>query len=657
MAIIEPSKSRSEKHPKSTSDKKKVDLDKTKVDTNSSSSKWIWSQHPKKLMLVISALLSLGYAQYQESQKFYDSPLKLDWNSVKSVWLEKHWWVSIGEIISHNAHLFKDSEEISRLLYNISQWESAIQSDIGLHMVDDIIYYGLGVERGFGVWKPLWKIAGNDGSYGTFQTQRDSFNDLINGLNEFYSSSDPQRMEKQYQNLASIELQDFGSSDKQWKKLYQLAWYANESEFINDIKTNKVYQWVWNGSLWFAFGISQIYLISNYIKDTGADRLKDVDLYGQYIETRKDLEKTNASYKQLSELQYKNISTSRKINLLDEISLDVKEYDLINKSRSRSKSTKLTRQHNTIISKLRTLDFTWNRSISSIKKRISQHKLLLTKEVNDSKHDIDTIEGWDHPMIWIKYDTYIRVFKFFSSKDWNAAQVAPYRSGSVFAVDTSWSVQQLMSIKNISNTDEVVIVDGKIGPWTTAILESMNENQESILSSKDKILWDFLQKTLSYPTLPANEQENIVKNMMTLSYENKIISLACLKKFILDQDSPSPQAIDKIGQLLNQSDDGVASFTKELLTSMSRSSIMQLVGIDSKQYDVFVTSYLLPHLIATTHLKAIQWWLVPQAHNYPWFPEKLLKNNTNTLLRLNKAYAWSFEDLVSAIRKDTMYWN
>jgi len=106
--------------------------------------------------------------------------------------------------------------------------------------------------------------------------------------------------------------------------------------------------------------------------------------------------------------------------------------------------------------------------------------------------------------------------------------------------------------------------------------------------------------------LPANEQENIVKNMMTLSYENKIISLACLKKFILDQDSPSPQAIDKIGQLLNQSDDGVASFTKELLTSMSRSSIMQLVGIDSKQYDVFVTSYLLPHLIATTHLKAIQ---------------------------------------------------
>jgi|GEM_PF-5088661 len=39
MAIIEPSKSRSEKHPKSTSDKKKVDLDKTKVDTNSSSSK------------------------------------------------------------------------------------------------------------------------------------------------------------------------------------------------------------------------------------------------------------------------------------------------------------------------------------------------------------------------------------------------------------------------------------------------------------------------------------------------------------------------------------------------------------------------------------------------------------------------------------------
>jgi hypothetical protein len=101
----------------------------------------------------------------------------------------------------------------------------------------------------------------------------------------------------------------------------------------------------------------------------------------------------------------------------------------------------------------------------------------------------------------------------------------------------------------------------------------MGETSESIVQKRDTEVSNFLHKALMYPSLDPSQQDIVVHNMMTMSYENKIIALACLKKFILDHPNEPQAIIQKISELLERSDNGVTLFTKELADLMSRSSL------------------------------------------------------------------------------------
>lgn len=621
--------------------------------------------YTKRLALSILWLIGVStYSDYQKSKTFYDSWIQLQWDKVISPGIQEYGWLAINDIITHNSDIFTEDINLEHLLYNINQWEMAIQSSWWLHTADEALYYIWWVERWFDtIWKSISIIFSGDGSYGSFQTQRDSYNDLLDWLDNYYSQSHPERLEQQYHNLATIKLQDFDGDKKNRKELFQIAWYDSEAEFIKDIKANKVYQWAWHGAMWFAFGISQIYLIYKYIQDSSVDRLQSIDTYWQYIDARKDLEKSDSSYNQLSELKLQKSWLDKQWSKFDELEDEIwNYYNLIARSK-KLKSQKsianmrirIKNQTNNIIIKAKEVGYVWKGSVSLIRWWVWWKKEEAEKTDSQNNERTNVIEKWPKQLIWIKRKTYERIERFFASKGRINAQVAPYWSSNVLKADTSTAVQHLISMHQIYDQDWVVVTDGNIWEGTKEILSGINETPEHLLGNRDQELSSFLHKTLIYPSLEQWQKDILVNNMMTMSYENKIISLACLKKFILDHPNEPQGILGKIDGLLDKSDDGVGLFTKELLALMSRPSLNNPTNISHAWYEEFVASYLLPHLIATTHTKSNQWRLIPQARNYHSLPQSRVSNNTNTLLRLNLAYKGAFDDLVDSIQKDLIY--